>query len=90
MFLLENLLEKIYNNNEFINIIQDILENETVKQMKNYRQHHETSCFDHCLIASYYCYIYLCIFKFIIYKIINISILPSHNSVKEGFTFIIL
>ena len=55
---MENLLEKIYNNNEFINIIKDIIENDTVKQMKNYRQHYETTCFDHCLIASYYCYIY--------------------------------
>lgn len=55
---MEDLIQKIYNNTEFINIIKDILENETVKKMHNYRQHYETSCFDHCLIASYYCYIY--------------------------------
>ena len=55
---MEDLLQKIYNDNEFIDIIKDILENKTVQQMHNYRQHYKTSCFDHCLVASYYCYIY--------------------------------
>ena len=55
---MEKLLNKIYNDNEFINIIYDLLENETVRKMQNFRQHYKTSCFDHCLIASYYCYIY--------------------------------
>jgi uncharacterized protein len=56
--LMDDLLEKIYNDTTFINIIKDIIENDTIKQMKKYKQHYETSCFDHCLIASYYCYIY--------------------------------
>lgn len=55
---MEKLLSAIYSDTEFINIIKDLLDNDTVKQMKNYRQHYETSCFDHCLIASYYCYKY--------------------------------
>lgn len=55
---MRTLLQKIYNDKDFIYIIKDLLENETVKQMNNYRQHYETSCFDHCLIASYYCYLY--------------------------------
>lgn len=55
---MEDLIQKIYNDIEFINIIKDILENETIKQMKNFRQHYETNCFDHCIIASYYCYTY--------------------------------
>lgn len=55
---MEDLIEKIYNEKEFISIIKDLLENETVKQMQKYRQHYETSCFDHCLTASYYCYKY--------------------------------
>jgi uncharacterized protein len=54
----ENLLQKIYNNTEFMNIIQDLIKNETVKQMRLFKQHYETSCFEHCLTASYYCYIY--------------------------------
>lgn len=60
---MENLINKIYEDTEFINIIKDILENKTVKQMKNYRQHYKTSCFDHCLTASYYCYLYCKKFK---------------------------
>ena len=53
---MENLLQEIYDNNEFINIIYTLIEHPTVKQMKNFKQHYETSCFNHCLIASYYCY----------------------------------
>lgn len=53
---MEKLLEEIYDNKEFIDIIKDLLENDTVKQMNNYKQHYETSCFNHCLTASYYCY----------------------------------
>ena len=55
---MESLLQKIYSNDEFIQMIDDLLNNDTVKQMKNFRQHYETSCFDHCLLASYYCYFY--------------------------------
>lgn len=55
---MESLLQNIYSNDEFIQMIDDLLNNDTVKQMKNFRQHYETSCFDHCLIASYYCYLY--------------------------------
>ena len=53
---MDNLLQEIYDNKEFINIIGDLIEHPTVKQMKDFKQHYETSCFDHCLIASYYCY----------------------------------
>lgn len=50
-------LEKsISENIEFLNIIEEIVTNETVQKMKNYRQHYETSCFEHCYISSYYCY----------------------------------
>lgn len=55
---MNNSLEKIYENDEFINIIKDIISNKTVQEMKNYRQHYETSCFDHCLTAAYYCFIF--------------------------------
>ena len=53
---MEELINKIYEDIDFINIISDIVQNEKVQQMKNYRQHYETNCFNHCLIASYYCY----------------------------------
>ena len=54
---MNELLEKIYNDKEFINVIDDMINNKTVQEMKKYRQHYETSCFDHCLEASYFCYI---------------------------------
>lgn len=53
---MDKIFEKIYNDNDFLNIIDDLLHNETVLKMKNFRQHYETSCFDHCLEASYLCY----------------------------------
>lgn len=47
----------IDNDKEFQEIIKELIENETVQEMKNYRQHYETSCFDHCYVVSYYCYL---------------------------------
>ena len=41
---------------EFQEIISDLVHNETVQQMKNFRQHYETTCFDHCYTAAFYCY----------------------------------
>ena len=42
---------------EFQNIIKELVENKTVQKMKNFRQHYETTCFDHCYTVSYYCYL---------------------------------
>lgn len=47
---------KIKNNNEFNKIIKDIIANNTVLQMKKYKQHYDINCFEHCLHVSYYCY----------------------------------
>ena len=44
------------HNDEFQEIIKPLITNETVLQMKNFRQHYETTCFDHCYTAAYYCY----------------------------------
>jgi uncharacterized protein len=54
---MKNLVNKIYEDEEFISIIKDIINNETVQEMKNFRQHYNTSCFDHCLCVSYYSYL---------------------------------
>lgn len=54
---MEEVIQKIYEDNAFIDNIKEILENDTVKKMNNYRQHYQTSCFDHCLMVAYYCYI---------------------------------
>ena len=52
-----NIKKKIDNNEEFQSIVYELISNETVQQMKKYRQHCDTSCFDHCYMAAYYCYL---------------------------------
>lgn len=42
---------------EFQQIIKPLISNSTVQKMKNFRQHYETTCFDHCYSAAYYCYL---------------------------------
>lgn len=51
------LTEKIDNDKDFNQIIYDIKTNDTVLQMKNNRQHYDTSCYEHCLYVSYYTYL---------------------------------
>lgn len=52
-------IKEIANNDEeFQSIIKELIENETVQEMKNYRQHYKTSCFDHCYMAAYYCFLF--------------------------------
>ena len=45
------------DNEEFQSIIKDLITNDTVKEMKKYRQHYETSCYEHCYIVAYYCFL---------------------------------
>lgn len=45
------------DNKEFLSIVDELINNETVQEMKKYRQHYETSCFTHCYMVSYYCYL---------------------------------
>lgn len=47
---------KILHDKEYIDLIEDLLKEEKVQQMKNYRQHHNINCFDHCLYVSYNTY----------------------------------
>ncbi len=47
----------IDNDVEFQSLIQELINNKTVQQMKNFRQHYNTTCFDHCYVAAYYCYL---------------------------------
>ena len=41
---------------EFKNIIDELIKNDTVQEMKNYKQHFDTSCYEHCYLVAYYCY----------------------------------
>lgn len=56
MIFIKSTIEKINLNKEFNEIIKDIKINETVLKMNNYRQHYNTSCYEHCLFVSYYTY----------------------------------
>lgn len=42
---------------EFNLIIDDLISNETVQKMKNYKQHYDTSCFEHCKNVAFYSYL---------------------------------
>jgi uncharacterized protein len=53
----DNLDETIKCCKEFNEIIEDILSNEKVKEMQNYIQHGEVSCFSHCYYVAYYTYL---------------------------------
>ena len=39
-----------------MDIVEDIINNDLVQQMKKYRQHFNTNCYDHCLFVSYNMY----------------------------------
>lgn len=41
---------------EFYSIIEYLINNDNVQEMKKYRHHFETTCFDHCLCVSFYAY----------------------------------
>ncbi len=49
--------EQADHNEEFQTIIKELIKNKTVQQMKNFRQHYETTCFEHCYTVAYYCFI---------------------------------
>lgn len=50
-------MDSRYELSHFFEIIKDIISNETVKQMKNFRQHCNTSCYKHCMQVAYFTYI---------------------------------
>lgn len=52
---------KIFNSEnikEFLNLINDLIENPIVLQMKNFRQHYDTSCYEHCIEVAYWSYLF--------------------------------
>ena len=38
---------------EYYSIVKDIMENETVQEMKKYRHHYDTNSYEHCFHVSY-------------------------------------
>src|SRR5699024_9828260 len=57
IIVLENKPNRKINKEEFFEIVKPILTNETVQQMKNYKQHCDTSCYSHCLHVAFYSYV---------------------------------
>lgn len=52
-----SLKEKNDSWHEFVNCICDLLQNEKVQKMKQFRHHRDTNCFEHCLSVSYYSFL---------------------------------
>ena len=49
-------LNKAAKDKDFMKIIEDLINNNTVKEMKKYRQHYDITTFEHCLNVSYISY----------------------------------
>ncbi len=47
-----------FADKEWLNMVNDLVENSTVQQMKNFPHHKNTSCFSHCVHVSYACYLF--------------------------------
>ena len=54
---MKSLMKDLSKKEEFQEIIEEIIDNKTVQQMKNFRQHYDTNCFDHCYMVAFYCYL---------------------------------
>lgn len=50
-------INEILKDKEYISIVSEILRNDKVLKMKQYRQHHNMDCFNHCLFVSYNTYL---------------------------------
>lgn len=53
----KNIFELADKDEEFQEILKDILENKEVQKMKIYKIHGETNCYDHCYAVSYLTYL---------------------------------
>ncbi len=43
---------------EFYHITNELLNHPMVEQMKHYRQHYNTSCYEHCIEVAYWSYVF--------------------------------
>ena len=53
----KNIKTIIDSDLEFQELINELITNTTVLEMNNFKQHYETTCFEHCYTVSYYCYL---------------------------------
>ena len=54
---LNTLDDDFKSKREFVSIVKDLIDNPTVNQMKNFRQHYNSSCYEHCLEVAYWSYL---------------------------------
>ena len=52
-------VETSKESREYFEYVKDLLDNEVVSEMKKFRHHYSTTCYQHCLNVSYYNYIIL-------------------------------
>ena len=50
-------VETSKESREYFEYVKDLLDNEVVSEMKKFRHHYSTTCYQHCLNVSYYNYI---------------------------------
>lgn len=50
-------VESSKESKEYFEFVKDLLDNEVVGEMKKFRHHYSTTCYQHCLNVSYYNYI---------------------------------
>lgn len=49
-------LNKATNDKEYMELVKDLINNDVVKEMQNYRQHYDVNTFEHCMNVSYISY----------------------------------
>lgn len=42
---------------EYFEFVKDLLDSDVVNEMKNFRHHYSTTCYQHCINVSYYNYL---------------------------------
>ena len=50
-------IENSAKTQEYFEFVKDLIDDETVNEMKKFRHHYSTTCYQHCLNVSYYNYL---------------------------------
>lgn len=51
-------MNNLRNEKEFLCIIKDLTKNPLILQMKNFRQHYDSNCYEHCIEVAYLSYLF--------------------------------
>lgn len=50
-------IENSAKTREYFEFVKDLLDNDVVQEMNNFRHHYSTTCYQHCINVSYYNYL---------------------------------